>query len=95
MALSDLVFPTKIRVGGPRGELVNAIGWMNSGGRCRGQVMLTLRDERPHALYGVGLARAFCSVPGDSRSMSGLGKVAAPTRRERILPSQISSKMRS
>jgi hypothetical protein len=47
--------PTKIRVGGPRGELVNAIGWMNSGGRCRGQVMLTLRDERPHALYGVGL----------------------------------------
>ena len=47
--------PTKIRVGGPRGELVNAIGWMNSGGRCRGQVMLTMRDERPHALYGVGL----------------------------------------
>ena len=47
--------PTKIRIGGPRGELVNAIGWMNSGGRCRGQVMLTLRDERPHALYGVGL----------------------------------------
>ena len=47
--------PTKIRVGGPRGELVNAIGWTNSGGRCRGQVMLTLRDGRPHALYGVGL----------------------------------------
>ena len=47
--------PTKIRAGGPRGELVNAIGWMNSGGRCRGQVMLTLRDEKPHALYGVGL----------------------------------------
>jgi len=47
--------PTKIRVGGPRGELVNAIGWMNSGGRCRGQVMLTVRDNKPHALYGVGL----------------------------------------
>jgi len=47
--------PTQIRAGGPRGELVNAIGWMNSGGRCRGQVMLTVRDERPHALYGVGL----------------------------------------
>lgn len=47
--------PTQIRVGGPRGELVNAIGWMNSGGRCRGQVMLTVRDGRPHALYGVGL----------------------------------------
>ena len=47
--------PTKIRAGGPRGELVNAIGWMNSGGRCRGQVMLTVRDGRPHALYGVGL----------------------------------------
>lgn len=47
--------PTKIRAGGPRGELVNAIGWMNSGGRCRGQVMLTVRDNKPHALYGVGL----------------------------------------
>ena len=47
--------PTQIRAGGPRGELVNAIGWMNSGGRCRGQVMLTVRDGRPHALYGVGL----------------------------------------
>ena len=47
--------PTKIRAGGPRGELINAIGWMNSGGRCRGQVMLTVRDGRPHALYGVGL----------------------------------------
>ena len=47
--------PTKIRAGGPRGELINAIGWMNSGGRCRGQVMMTVRDDRPHALYGVGL----------------------------------------
>ena len=47
--------PTKIRAGGPRGELINAIGWMNSGGRCRGQVMMTVRDGRPHALYGVGL----------------------------------------
>lgn len=47
--------PTKIRAGGPRGELINAIGWMNSGGRCRGQVMMTVRDGLPHALYGVGL----------------------------------------
>lgn len=47
--------PSQLRVGGPRGTPVNAIGWMNMGGRCRGQVMLVVEDDHPKALYGVGL----------------------------------------
>lgn len=46
---------TDVRVGGPRGGLVNAIGWVNSGGRCRGQTMLATQDGRITALKGVGL----------------------------------------
>ncbi len=46
---------TDVRVGGPRGGLVNAIGWVNSGGRCRGQSMLASQDGRVVALKGVGL----------------------------------------
>ncbi len=46
---------TDVRVGGPRGGLVNAIGWVNSGGRCRGQTMLATQDGRVTALKGVGL----------------------------------------
>jgi len=46
---------TDVRVGGPRGGLVNAIGWVNSGGRCRGQTMLASQDGRITALKGVGL----------------------------------------
>jgi hypothetical protein len=47
--------PTQIRVGGPGGQLANAIGWMNAGGRCRGQVMLVAGENHPRALYGVGV----------------------------------------
>jgi hypothetical protein len=47
--------PTQVRVGGPAGDLVNAIGWSNMGGRCRGQVMLAAAGERLVALKGVGV----------------------------------------
>ena len=47
--------PTQLRVGGPAGDLVNAIGWSNMGGRCRGQVMLAATDDRLVALKGVGV----------------------------------------
>ena len=47
--------PTQIRVGGPAGDLVNAIGWMNMGGRCKGQVMLVATDNRVSALRGIGV----------------------------------------
>ena len=46
---------TDVRVGGSRGGLVNAIGWVNSGGRCRGQSMLASQEGRVVALKGVGL----------------------------------------
>ena len=49
--------PTQVRVGGPAGDLVNAIGWSNMGGRCRGQVMLAVSgsDNRLVALKGIGV----------------------------------------
>jgi len=47
--------PTQVRVGGPAGDLVNAIGWSNMGGRCRGQVMLAAQGDRLVALRGVGV----------------------------------------
>jgi len=47
--------PTQIRVGGPAGDLVNAIGWSNMGGRCRGQVMLSASGDRLTALKGFGV----------------------------------------
>lgn len=47
--------PTQIRVGGPAGDLVSAIGWSNMGGRCRGQVMLAASGDRITALKGVGV----------------------------------------
>jgi len=49
--------PTQVRVGGPGGDLVNAIGWSNMGGRCRGQVMLAVSgsDNRLVALKGIGV----------------------------------------
>ena len=46
---------TDVRVGGPGGGLVNAIGWLNSGGRCRGQTMLAAQDGHVAALKGVGV----------------------------------------
>jgi len=47
--------PTQVRVGGPAGDLVNAIGWSNMGGRCRGQVMLANRGDRITAQIGPGV----------------------------------------
>jgi hypothetical protein len=47
--------PTQVRVGGPAGDLVNAIGWSNMGGRCRGQAMLTVADDHITALKGIGV----------------------------------------
>jgi len=47
--------PTQVRVGGPTGGLVNAIGWMNMGGRCRGQVMLAAVGDRVVAQKGIGV----------------------------------------
>ena len=47
--------PTQLRVGGPTGDLVNAIGWMNMGGRCRGQVMLATAGDRLVAQKGIGV----------------------------------------
>jgi hypothetical protein len=44
--------PTQVRVGGPAGDLVSAIGWSNMGGRCRGQTMLTTNGGRLVALKG-------------------------------------------
>lgn len=47
--------PTKLRVGGPGGDPVNAIGWVNTGGRCGGQVMLAAAGDRLTALRGIGV----------------------------------------
>lgn len=47
--------PTKLRVGGPAGDQVNAIGWVNTGGRCGGQVMLAAAGDRLTALRGIGV----------------------------------------
>jgi hypothetical protein len=47
--------PTKVRVGGPAGDPVNAIGWVNTGGRCGGQVMLAAVGDRLTALRGIGV----------------------------------------
>jgi hypothetical protein len=47
--------PTQLRVGGPGGTPVNAIGWMNTGGKCRGQVMMVPAGDYPKALYGIGV----------------------------------------
>ena len=44
--------PTQVRLGGPGGDLVSAIGWSNMGGRCRGQTMLTTTGGRLVALKG-------------------------------------------
>jgi hypothetical protein len=47
--------PTKVRVGGPGGDPVNSIGWVNTGGRCAGQVMLAASGDRLTALKGIGV----------------------------------------
>jgi hypothetical protein len=46
---------TEIFRDGPGGQTVNAMGWLCWGGRCEGQPLIVLENNRPHALYGVGL----------------------------------------
>jgi hypothetical protein len=46
--------PSQVRVGNS-GTLVNAIGWMNMGGRCRGQVMMVPAGDLPTCLIGYGV----------------------------------------
>ena len=46
--------PSQLRVG-HSGTLVNSIGWMNMGGRCRGQVMLVPAGDLPTGLIGYGV----------------------------------------
>jgi hypothetical protein len=46
---------TQIFRDGPGGPTVNAMGWLCWGARCRGDVLITLVDGKPHARYGVGL----------------------------------------
>jgi len=67
--------PTQIRVGGPAGDLVSAIGWSNSGGVCRGQTMLSVTDDRLHALkgyYGVqGHSAQYLAILAQCRVAAG------------------------
>jgi hypothetical protein len=44
-----------VRLGGPAGDPVSCVGWLNMGGRSRGQVMLATQDNRLIALRGKGM----------------------------------------
>jgi hypothetical protein len=66
---------TKLRREGPDGEAVNCIGWMLWGGRCRNQMMLTLRNGRPHAEEGVGVQ----GHPGQFMAILAQSRVSAQT----------------
>jgi len=46
---------TEVLRDGPRGEPVNAIGWLLWGGRCKSQPLLVLSGDRPMAMVGVGV----------------------------------------
>jgi hypothetical protein len=67
--------PTQLRVGGPSGDLVSAIGWSNSGGVCKGQTMLTVTDGRLNALkgyYGVqGHSAQYLAILAQCRVAAG------------------------
>ena len=47
--------PTEIRRDGPTGDRVNAIGWLLYGGRCAGQPLLMLSNDRPVVVVGPGV----------------------------------------
>ncbi len=66
---------TKLRRERPDGEAVNAVGWMLWGGRCRSQMMLTLRNGRPHAEEGVGVQ----GHPGQFMAILAQSRVSART----------------
>jgi hypothetical protein len=67
--------PTQVRIGGPAGDLVSAIGWSNMGGRCRGQTMLTTTGGRLVALkgyYGVqGHSAQYLAILAQCRVAAG------------------------
>lgn len=47
--------PARVHLAGPGGETVSSIGWMNMGGRCRGQSLLEIRDGSLVAIRGYGV----------------------------------------
>jgi hypothetical protein len=67
--------PTQVRLGGPAGDLVSAIGWSNMGGRCRGQTILTTTGGRLVALkgyYGVqGHSAQYLAILAQCRVAAG------------------------
>ena len=67
--------PTQVRVGGPAGDPVSAIGWSSMGGRCRGQTMLTTSGDRLVALkgyYGVqGHSAQYLAILAQCRVAAG------------------------
>ena len=68
--------PTQVRVGGPAGDLVSAIGWSNMGGRCRGQTMLTTSGDRLVALKGYfgvqGHSAQYLAILAQCRVAAGI-----------------------
>jgi hypothetical protein len=46
---------SQLRLGGPGGDLVSCVGWLNMAGRCKGQVMLARQGEQVVALRGKGM----------------------------------------
>jgi hypothetical protein len=47
--------PARVHLAGPTGEPVSSIGWLNMGGRCRGQSLLEVRDGELVAIRGYGV----------------------------------------
>lgn len=45
----------QVRLGAGQGDLVNALGWLNIGGRCNGQAMVAANGPDVMALWGKGL----------------------------------------
>lgn len=46
---------SQVRLGGPAGDAVSCLGWLNMGGRCHGLVMLATQQDRLVALRGKGM----------------------------------------
>lgn len=47
--------PARVHLAGPAGEPVSSIGWLNMGGRCRGQSLLEVHDGALMAIRGYGV----------------------------------------
>jgi hypothetical protein len=46
---------SKLRLGGGGGDPISALGWLNTGGRCNGLVMVATQGEKLVALRGKGM----------------------------------------